>query len=148
MFIEDSYVPVCMWETTLGGQEEDLLLISASRRLTAYSESQINKHCNDIVWWLQCKETPGWSRDPHPAWGSQESRCSAGAESLFFSIYLCLWLHRALVAHAGSLSCITQILGCSMRNLIPWPGIEPGPPAFGTRSLSHWTTREVPEVEP
>ena len=26
----------------------------------------------------------------------------------------------------------------------PWPGIEPGPPALGAGSLSHWTTREVP----
>ena len=70
MFIEDSYVPVCMWETTHGGQEEDLLLISASRRLAAYSESQIYKHLDDIVWRLPRKETLGWSRDPHPARGS------------------------------------------------------------------------------
>ena len=25
-----------------------------------------------------------------------------------------------------------------------WPGIEPGPPALGAWSLSHWTSREVP----
>ena len=29
-------------------------------------------------------------------------------------------------------------------DLVPWPGIEPGPPALGAQSLSHWTTREVP----
>ena len=28
--------------------------------------------------------------------------------------------------------------------LVPWPGMEPVPPALGTWSLSHWTTREVP----
>ena len=27
---------------------------------------------------------------------------------------------------------------------VPWPGIEPGPPALVAQSLSHWTTREVP----
>ena len=31
-----------------------------------------------------------------------------------------------------------------MWDLIPWPGIEPGSPALGARSPSHWTTREVP----
>ena len=30
----------------------------------------------------------------------------------------------------------------SMWDLVPWPGIEPRPPALGTQSLSHWTTRE------
>ena len=30
-----------------------------------------------------------------------------------------------------------------MRDLVPQPGIEPGPPALGARSLTvtHWTTR-------
>ena len=35
-----------------------------------------------------------------------------------------------------------EIFSCGMWNLVPWPGIEPGPPALGVRSLSHWT-REV-----
>ena len=37
-----------------------------------------------------------------------------------------------------------KIFSCSMWDLVPWPGIEPRPPALGARSLSHWTTREVP----
>ena len=41
----------------------------------------------------------------------------------------------------------TAGLSCSMQDLVPWPGIEPGPGALGAWSLSHWTTREVPEVE-
>ena len=32
-------------------------------------------------------------------------------------------------------------LGCDMRDLVRWLGIEPGSPAL---SLSHWTPREVP----
>ena len=32
-----------------------------------------------------------------------------------------------------------------MWDLVPWPGVEPGPPVLGP-SLSHWTTREVPIV--
>ena len=33
-----------------------------------------------------------------------------------------------------------------MRDLVPWPGIKPGPPALGVRSLNHWTTGEVPTL--
>ena len=29
---------------------------------------------------------------------------------------------------------------------VPWPGIEPRPPALGAWSLSHWTTSEVPSL--
>ena len=35
-------------------------------------------------------------------------------------------------------------LGWGMWDLVPWPGIKPGPPALGACSLGHWTTREVP----
>ena len=30
--------------------------------------------------------------------------------------------------------------------LVPYPGVEPRPPALTARSLSHWTTREVPRT--
>ena len=35
-------------------------------------------------------------------------------------------------------------LNCGMWDLVPWPGIEPGPPSLGAQNLSHWTTRETP----
>ena len=35
-------------------------------------------------------------------------------------------------------------LSCSMWDLVPWPQIEPRPPAMGAQSLNCWTTREVP----
>ena len=51
------------------------------------------------------------------------------------------------------LSCSTQDLHCSTRvlsygmwDLVPWPQIEPRPPALGAWSLSHWMTREVPNL--
>ena len=31
-----------------------------------------------------------------------------------------------------------------MWDLAPLPGAEPGSPALGVQSFSHWTTREVP----
>ena len=56
---------------------------------------------------------------------------------LYIYIYLFIWLCWVLVAACG-------IFSCCMWDLIPWPGIEPRPPTLGARSLSHWTTREVP----
>ena len=32
-------------------------------------------------------------------------------------------------------------LNRSMWDLVPWPGIDPGP-----LNLSHWTTREIPDL--
>ena len=34
-------------------------------------------------------------------------------------------------------------LSCGMRDLVSGPGIEPGPPALGVQSLSHWTTKGI-----
>ena len=48
--------------------------------------------------------------------------------SLFFKIFIYL-------AVAG--------LSCSMWDLVPRPGVEPGPPALETQSLDHWTSKEV-----
>ena len=28
--------------------------------------------------------------------------------------------------------------------LVPWPGIEPGPPVVEAQNPNHWTAREVP----
>ena len=36
-------------------------------------------------------------------------------------------------------------LGCSMWDLVPWPGIKPGPPALEAWTLGFCTTREVPK---
>ena len=38
------------------------------------------------------------------------------------------------------------ISSCCRWDLVPRPGMEPGPPALGVQSLSHWATREVPHL--
>ena len=59
----------------------------------------------------------------------------ASLENFFLIfIYLFILLHWVLVAARG-------IFSCGMQDLVPWPGIEPGSPALGAWSLSHWTTR-------
>ena len=55
--------------------------------------------------------------------------------------YLFSWLCYVLVV-------AFRIFSCGMWDLVPRPGNKPGPPAFGVRSLSHWTTREVPLLFP
>ena len=39
----------------------------------------------------------------------------------------------------------SSLVEACMWDLIPRPGIEPGPPALGARSLNHCATREVPQ---
>ena len=51
----------------------------------------------------------------------------------FFLIYL-FRLGRVLVAAHGLLA-----VAC-LQDLVPRPGLEPGPPALGAWSLTHWTT--------
>ena len=67
--------------------------------------------------------------------------------SIYLSIYLSIWLCRVLVAACGvfflAVARELLIVAC-MWDLVPWPGIKPGPPALGAQSLSHWTSREVP----
>ena len=55
-----------------------------------------------------------------------------------------MWLHQVLVVACRIFTCSMQTLSCSMWDLVPQPGIEPGSPALGAQSLSHRTTREVP----
>ena len=47
--------------------------------------------------------------------------------------------------HVGSLlEACELLLAARMWDLVPWPGIEPRPPALGAQSLIHCATREVP----
>ena len=63
-----------------------------------------------------------------------EAGCTMRLHALFFVYFVCCtW---SLFRHAGSFN-------YSMWELVPWPGIEPVPPALGVQSLSCWTTRKV-----
>ena len=75
----------------------------------------------------------------------------------FFNIYfyLVIWLLLVLVAacrifhlHFGNMGCLVAAGKpfSGTRDLVLWPATEPEPPALGTQSLSHWTTREVPQL--
>ena len=62
-------------------------------------------------------------------------------EAYIFSIFIYL-------AELG-LSCSMQDLQSllqHMRDLRPCSGMEPGSPALGAKSLSHWTNREVQKL--
>ena len=53
----------------------------------------------------------------------------------YFCIYLFTW-------YVGSLVATRELLVAARRIYLPDQGWNPGPPALGARSLSHWTTRE------
>ena len=62
---------------------------------------------------------------------------------------LCIfWLCWVLVVAQGIyfFSCGMRTLSWGMWDLVLWPGIEPGLPALGVQSPSHWTTRKVPQT--
>ena len=63
----------------------------------------------------------------------------------FLKRYLFIWLCQVLVRACRIFSFGMQTLSCITWDLVPWSGIKPGPTALGVRSLSHWTTREVPD---
>ena len=53
----------------------------------------------------------------------------------------------SLVVACGFLVVARRLLVVAcMRDLVPRPGMEPGPPALKVWSLTHWTTREVPKL--
>ena len=60
------------------------------------------------------------------------------------SIFLKIGISLLMYLAALDLSCCMQTLSYGMGDLIPWLGIEPGPPTLGVQSPKHWTTREVP----
>ena len=61
-------------------------------------------------------------------------------------IYFIYLTASGLRCGAGTLNCTTWMPCCGMWDLVPWPGIEPGPPVLGAQSLNHGTIREVPRV--
>ena len=76
------------------------------------------------------------------------SYCLDLCDNFFKHLFICL----LFILAVPGLSCGIQIIDlhcgmqtviCGMWDLVPRPGIEPGPHALGAQSLSHWTTREV-----
>ena len=47
------------------------------------------------------------------------------------------------IAACGIFRCGMRTLSCSMWDLVPWTGIDPGPPVLQPWTLSHWTIKEV-----
>ena len=55
----------------------------------------------------------------------------------------CMQDRQSLLQRVGSLVVAYELLVAACGILFPDQRFNPGPPALGTRSLSHWTTREV-----
>ena len=60
---------------------------------------------------------------------------------MFYAKHLKKYIYLLILA-ALVLVIAHETFSCVVWDLDPWPGIEPGPPAWGAQSFSHWT-REV-----
>ena len=57
-------------------------------------------------------------------------------------IYICIYIYRPLSKLHRTFFFWLSHEACGI--LVPWPGIEPGPPAVEAQSPNHWTSREFP----
>ena len=76
--------------------------------------------------------------------GCRKFRIQTQKAWLWSPYFISFFLKRLIYLAVLGLSCDMRTLNPDIWNLVPWPGIEPAPPALGVQSLSHWTTREVP----
>ena len=67
---------------------------------------------------------------------------------LLFKNFIYFGCSGSYFGHAGSLIFVvaSEIFNWGMWDLVPQPWIDPRTPALRGRSLSHWTTREVPNI--
>jgi len=96
---------------------------------------------------LGSSSTKGWARKT--GGGSREqllkTEITEGSQVLAERVlFVCFNLCQLLAVACRIFSCDTWTLSCGMWDLVPWPEIEPMPPALGAQSLNHWTTRAVP----
>ena len=118
-----------------------ILILLSNTRQGPFSVTGIH------VWKLQDIQNGKWYKtNPDKGWPFfslylPRSFCPPVVWGFFLFIWLC---SVSVVVHwiSDLRWCIRDL--CSTGDLVPWPGIEPGSPALGTWSLSHWTTREVP----
>ena len=87
-----------------------------------------------------------WKANQRQLWvdqGVTGNKAGAIIKCFRFKNILFIWLCRSQLQHTGSsiFAVTCEPFSWGLWNLIPWPEIEPGPPALGARSLSHGTTR-------
>jgi len=61
-----------------------------------------------------------------------------------FHFFKIIYLAALVLVVACGISIFT--VACDMWDLVPYPGREPGAPALGAQSFSHWTPREAPQL--
>ena len=109
-----------------------------------FSEKALSSHLNQMIRFSS-----------HFVWKERSRWVSSSGKSSFIFVYLTVSVLvargifslrcRDLRCSIGGLYLLAcKIFSCRMWDPVPWPGIEPRPPALGAWSLSHRTTREVP----
>ena len=105
---------------------------------TAY-QTPLNMGLSRQAYWsgLPCP-LPGDLPDSGVKFASPKSLMSPELAGGFFTTSAS-W--EALIA-----ACSIIFFSCDMWDLVPWPGIEPRPPALGAQILNHCPTRAVPQL--
>ena len=68
------------------------------------------------------------------------------AETTKTLIWVLVAACRIFLAVCGIFLAACRIFSCSMRDLVPWPGIKPEPPCMEMWNLNHQTMKVVPEA--
>ena len=94
---------------------------------------------------------PGWLSPfrSHNLWqGSKGQPMMTILALVNLWLFICLAVLGLKLQYLGSSVFIVacKIFSCGMWDLVPWPGIEPRPPALGAQSLSHWTTMSLNKI--
>ena len=64
--------------------------------------------------------------------------------STFYFFKVCIFLCLSVISFLKIVIYLAALsLSCGTWDLVSWPGTEPGPPALGVWSFSHWSTREI-----
>ena len=131
---------------------------SSAARLKGWGQNEDIHLCVCGWSWLSAGNTPhGLSMCPKlplnmvtefPGQVTQKESQTEFTAVFFFSynkkyMYIILAAPKYYLDYCPIVAC--GIFPCSILDPVSWPGIEPRPPALGVQSLSHWTTKDVPE---
>ena len=125
------------------------------RELRQYNatEKQKNKHKNprrwEVTYATNQRANPGARKGHLPEWPGAFSLLTTEAQHVGSSCSHAISLLGLYISHFFFNTVFflaAPDLSYSIREIVPWPGTEPGPPALEVQSLSHWATREVPPL--
>ena len=100
-----------------------------------YTKGRLCTECCAKKWWYKDKSAcclPSGNFQFHRNPMCRHLRETRVSKGVLYVALICCWFFFFWLSYAAS------------RILVPWPGIEPGPPAVDMQSPNHWTAKEIP----